>query len=289
MQFFFLVLAGVVLYVFLLYLTANALAVTEFFFGFFLVILAISFFAFCFDRNFWLKMSFYRLSFGPFAAKYLRWKSTSWSKKHKGRVCCYADKHGLIEGIVLIGNKLVLQLKLLEANQYEVYFNSLLFPLCNLPQGEISFDAAVRKQFKSLGLELIDDISVEHRAIRSAEGWMNELQWSREALKTLSRMDTDLKTTLQMAPGNKLLERSMPAMEDARKRAQREYADVEEIMTEATDILRQLFEFLSVPSSVRRVLSFDKVYIYDSERHEALRQSFDDVVSLNDAYRDLCS
>lgn len=288
-QLFILAFSGFIFCLFFLFFTTSAIAVAKFFAGFFLVILVICFFVFCLDPNHRFKLFFCHPFFVGPSTRYLRRKSASWINNHKGMVCCYASKHGLIHDMQLTKeNKLALHLKLLESDRWKVYFNSLLLPLGDLPQGGVNFDAAVRKQFKLLSLELIDDISVEHRAIRSAVGWINELHWSRDALKTLTQMDADLKATLQMAPGNKLLESSIPAMEDAQKRAQSEYMEVKKVMNEATSVLRQLVEFLSVPSSVRRVLSFDRLYVYDAERHEALRQSFDDVVSLNYTYRDLC-
>ena len=247
---------------------------------------------FCLSPAYWIEL------FGQFVPsnpQYLKQQSASWTSRHRSRVCRYADKHGFIESLTLSEkprSELKLNMKILDANEYDVFFKSVDLPLPKLSKillEEQSFATAIRKYLKSLGVEFANEISVEHEAMRSAEGWMNELHWSREALKTLSQMDTDLKATLQMAPGYKLLESSIPAMEDAQKRTQSEYVDVKKVMNEATDILRQLVEFLSIPASIRGVLSFDKTYFYDADRHKELRQSFDNVVLLNNTYRDLCS
>jgi hypothetical protein len=50
---------------------------------------------------------------------------------------------------------------------------------------------------------------------------------------------------------------------------------------------RKLVDFLSVPEAIRPILSFDLEQLVDPGRLAALEQSFQEVVLLNDTFREL--
>jgi len=52
-------------------------------------------------------------------------------------------------------------------------------------------------------------------------------------------------------------------------------------------MLRQLFDFLSVPSSLRPILTVDLTNWDPAYRLQQLQSSFNDVLQLNDAYIEL--
>ena len=228
---------------------------------------------------------------GSYPKLMLEQDTAVWSTRHQGMVCRCGSHHGLVEGLSLVGDnkhrRLVLALKLLEAKDTDVEFTSVNLPLPNLNLAGQSFAAALNQQLRANDVKLVDELAVEHQAMRTAEAWLQELHWSRQALSTLMQMDTDLKRTLAMAPGNELLEPAIPQLEEARQRIATEWTQVQDALREALDVLQQLVAFLSVPASVRGVLTFELGPVHDTGRLKALRQSFDDVVLLNNVFREL--
>ena len=60
-----------------------------------------------------------------------------------------------------------------------------------------------------------------------------------------------------------------------------------QLRRESEAMLRKLNDFLNVPESLRPILSFDLDQLVDPSRLGDLQASFQEVVTLNDTYRDL--
>ena len=215
----------------------------------------------------------------------------AWFARRKGSVCRYGNRHGLIEALTLRGTissrELVLNLKLLEADGSGASFTPLELALPGAASPRQAWASALNGQLRSMDVELVNAMAVEHQAVHTAEAWFKELIWTREALSTLEQMEADLRQTLKLAPGNDLLEPGIPQLKEAQQRLISERQQLTAALQETLDVLRQLVDFLSVPKSVRSLLNFDPQRLHDPGRLKELRRSFHDLVMLNDVFREL--
>jgi hypothetical protein len=140
---------------------------------------------------------------------------------------------------------------------------------------------------QSAGITLLDDLSVEAKAVRAAMTCIKEQQWTTDALTKLAGLITSLKDTLAKAKGNELLESAIPQLQQALVAFEAEEQKLQQAHHSAAEMLRKLTDFLSVPASIRPILSFDLDLLFDPQRFSALEQSFAEVVELNSAFRQL--
>jgi hypothetical protein len=213
-----------------------------------------------------------------------------WSSSNKGRVCRFGNQHGFVEELTLrggAGQQVSLNLQMLERRGQSVQLVSTDVALPQLQRNGRGLAAALRKPLQMMDLEMINELAVESKAMESAKAWLQQLDWCNQALDAVSQMRADLAQTLQIAPGNELLEPSLPDLERAKQRFDREWRELGAGLAEAEDVLDQLLDFLSVPTTVRSVINVDQHPFETPKRLHALRQSFEDVVVLNNAFRDL--
>jgi len=137
------------------------------------------------------------------------------------------------------------------------------------------------------GIEMVNDLSVEARATRAALQCAGEADWARSSLATLAPMVASVRSTLAKAPGNELLEPSIPQLQQALSAFEAERGKCLQLQRESEAMLGKLRDFLSVPDKLRPILTFELDGLSDPARLKDLKASFQEVVSLNDAYRDL--
>ena len=137
------------------------------------------------------------------------------------------------------------------------------------------------------GITLLDDLSVEAKATRAAMECLRERAWSKEGLGKMDDLRTSVIHTLAKAKGNELLESSIPQLREALRTFEAEHAKLQDAHDSADEMLRKLHDFLSVPDDVRPILNFDLDQLYDPQRFADLKQSFSEVVLLNDTFREL--
>ena len=221
--------------------------------------------------------------------------ATAWADPLLGRICRLGHHHGLIKQLQVRGEwgkrQLVLDLKLLEGDDTDarLFDRDIHLPLSQHPgsMANVGLAASLRRRMREQDFELINHLAVEAQAMQSAIGWIEELNWSRQALTTLGQMEMDVQETLDLAPGNALLEPAIPQLQEAQRRIHAERSQIEEGLDEALDRSQQLAEFLTVPASVRRILNFDPTSFDNRTRLKDLRRSFNDLVLLNDTFRKL--
>lgn len=138
------------------------------------------------------------------------------------------------------------------------------------------------------GITLLDDLSVEAKAVRAAMECLKEMQWTTDALAKLAAAMAQMVVTLEKAQGNELLESSIPTLQRALAAFEAEEQKLQAAHRSAAEMLRKLRDFISVPANIRPILSFDLDQVFDPQRFLALEQSFSEVVLLNDAFRQLC-
>jgi hypothetical protein len=214
-----------------------------------------------------------------------------WSSSNKGRVCRFGNQHGFVEELSLKEGagqqQLTLKLQMLERRGQSVQLVSTDVALPQLQRNGRGLAAALRKPLQMMDVEVINELAVESKAMDTARAWLQQLDWCHQALDAVSQMRADLAQTLQIAPGNELLEPSLPELERAKQRFDREWRELGAGLAEAEDVLDQLLDFLSVPTTVRSVINVDQHPFETPRRLQALRQSFEDVVVLNNTFRDL--
>ena len=114
-----------------------------------------------------------------------------------------------------------------------------------------------------------------------------ELDWCEESQNKLNVMQSAAEATRQKAVGNPLLEESIPRLDRAIDCFDAERKKLKQTYEATALMLRQLFDFLSVPSTLRPILTVD-LTSWDSEyRLQQLQSSFNDVLQLHDAYIEL--
>lgn len=141
------------------------------------------------------------------------------------------------------------------------------------------------------GVTLLADLSVEAKAVRAAMEALRERDLTQRALARLAELQADVDATLALAPGNELLQPSVPQLQQARERFAAEDIRLREAQTSTDTILRKLHDFLQVPEDIQPILNFDLdalvAELDDPTRYSELEQLFSEVVELNAIYRQL--
>jgi hypothetical protein len=147
--------------------------------------------------------------------------------------------------------------------------------------------SGVAAWLQSAGITLLDQLSVEAKAVRAAMVCIKEQQWTTSALTKLDGLITSLEDTLAKSEGNELLESAIPQFQQALTAFATEQQKLQQSHHSATEMLRKLTDFLNVPASIRPILTFDLDQLFDPQHFAELEQSFSEVVALNDAFRQL--
>ena len=147
--------------------------------------------------------------------------------------------------------------------------------------------SGVTTWLQSAGITMLDDLSVEAKAVRAAMACLKERHWTADALTKLAGLTSALVETLEKAEGNELLESAIPQLQQALTAFEAEEYKLQQAHASAAEMLRKLNDFLSVPASIRPILTFDLDQLFDPQRFSDLEQSFSEVVLLNDAFRQL--
>ena len=137
------------------------------------------------------------------------------------------------------------------------------------------------------GITLLDELSVEAKDVKAAMECLRERQWTAQSIAQLEQLRRSLIDTLAKAEGNELLEPSIPQLQEALAAFGEEGRKLQQAHEQAEVMLRKLHDFLSVPSAIRPILTFDLDRLFDPHRRAELEQSFAEVVALNDAFRQL--
>ena len=143
----------------------------------------------------------------------------------------------------------------------------------------------------SQGLTLLNDLSVEAKAVRAAMEALREQELTQRALKRLGELQADVDSTLALAGENELLQPSIPQLQQAKIRFATEESRLRAALEGTDAILRKLHDFLQVPEDIQPILSFDLdaliAELDDPTRFSELEQLFSEVVELNTIYRQL--
>ena len=136
-------------------------------------------------------------------------------------------------------------------------------------------------------ITILSDLAVESKASQAAFQCATEREWAQESLKKLDSMIMSVRETLEIASGNELLAPSIPQLNHALERFKEERRKLQSHVSESDTMLRQLCEYLNVPETIRPILNDDIIQLADPFRLKDLQSSFNDVILLNEAYRDL--
>ena len=140
---------------------------------------------------------------------------------------------------------------------------------------------------KGQGITMLNDLAVEAKATHAAITCLLEADWARHSLQTMAEMIASTRDTLAKARGNELLEPAIPQLEKALGTFTREEDKLTSHLQDSLRMLGKLHDFLSVPEKLRPILNFDLDGLFDPARRSDLEASFQEVVSLNQAFGDL--
>ncbi len=136
-------------------------------------------------------------------------------------------------------------------------------------------------------IQIISPIAVEATALKTALDCLNELRWCYDAWMKLETMQQAAISTLDKAKDNPLLEHAIPSLQKALLTFKSEEKKIRKNQEETGKMLKQLADFLSIPESLRPILSVDLRDWNPEIRLKELEQSFNDVILLNDSFVEL--
>ena len=136
-------------------------------------------------------------------------------------------------------------------------------------------------------IQFISPVAVEAVALKTALDCLTELRWCNNASIQLETMQKAASSTLAKSEYNPLLEYSVPALKKALYTFKSEQQKIHLCQEETLRVLKQLADFLSVPESLRPILSVDLNNWNPEQRLQELDQSFKDIILLNDTYVEL--
>lgn len=209
-----------------------------------------------------------------------------WEKAHSSAPCVFEGKYGFIEGAAVNGNKLTLTIKPILALLPGSLAKSENYTI-EITDG--SLICSMHRLFKRNSIEILRGVSVELSAIESALKCHEQFAWCVEAMNILIKMSDQIDRALRLAPGNPLLEPSVPAMEVARRKITDESSSICKAKEFALETLNDLIDYLSIPSELRQLSEITDLESIVSVRHDDLRTSFDELLAFNNEYVKLMS
>ncbi|MCX5957634.1 MAG: hypothetical protein NTW51_14850 [Cyanobacteria bacterium] len=137
------------------------------------------------------------------------------------------------------------------------------------------------------GITMVNDLAVEAKATQAAITCLREAEWASQSLQTMAEMIASTRDTLAKARGNELLEPAIPQLEEALGTFTQEEDKLTSHLQDSLRMLGKLHDFLGVPQKLRPILNFDLDGLFDPARRSDLEASFQEVVSLNQAFGEL--
>lgn len=213
-------------------------------------------------------------------------------RRFAGDICSIDDRFALLEAIDTEGSgpqaRLLLRVATIMPMDGELALAQdvqRLIPPENLRliASNLAFAAFLERE----GIRMVNDLSVEAKATRASITCLREVQWARQSLQTMTELIGSTRDTLSKARGNELLEPAIPQLEQALTAFRREECKLADHLQESTRMLGKLQDFLSVPERLRPILNFDLDGLFDPARRRDLEASFQEVVSLNQAFGEL--
>ena len=90
----------------------------------------------------------------------------------------------------------------------------------------------------------------------------------------LEKLTNDISKTLSVATGNPLLELSIGQLNNARASYLSEYDSIDKALDESKEILTDLAEYLTLPASIKPVITFDEILLGRHNQLKQLKESF---------------
>lgn len=207
--------------------------------------------------------------------------ANKWLKYHRSWPCVYSGKYGFVDGVGVERQRITLSLKPVKAL---LPGSSAPFDTFTIKITDGSFHRAMRQLFTQNSIEFLQGVSVELSAIHSVMKCQEQFSWCIESMNSLVKMSDQVNRALSLAPGNPLLEPSIPALEEAKARITKESFSITEAKEFALDTLKHLIDYLSVPEEVRQLSPITELESVISFRHDELRSSFDELLEFNHEY-----
>ena len=207
--------------------------------------------------------------------------ANKWLKHHRSWPCIYSGQYGFVDSVGVEGKKITLSIKPVRALLPN---SSAPFDTFTIKIADGSFQQSIRQLFKQNSIEFLQGVSVELSAIQSALKCHEQLAWCYESMNALVKMSDQIDRALSLAPGNPLLEPSVPALEAAKARITDESFRIIEAKEFSLDTLKDLIDYLSVPEDLRQPSGITELASAISIRHDDLRTSFDELLAFNNEY-----
>ena len=202
----------------------------------------------------------------------------------RGKPLAIHGKHGVARELKVYGSMVVLSADMLEAGEAGPGLVS-----CTYTLGTIDDRAGLRysKLFGAHGIEWFDPLSLESKAMESAERCWKEMVWCNECLARLKTISEGVDYALSVADDNPLLNPSIERIEDIREKTTQNMSVVRRSLQELGGNLANIHEYLSVPAPIRNSFSGDEFCSFSVPHLKEAKQSFSDLLILNESYQEL--
>ncbi len=137
------------------------------------------------------------------------------------------------------------------------------------------------------GITMVNDLAVEAKATYAAVTCLGEADWASQSLLSMAEMIASTRDTLAKARGNELLEPVIPQLEEALGTFTQEEDKLTSHLQDSMRMLGKLHDFLGVPEKLGPILNFYLDRLFDPARRRDLETSFQEVVTLNQAFGEL--
>ena len=207
-----------------------------------------------------------------------------WQEAHNRKACVYSGKYGFIHELTVDNNKLLLSIlpvrSLLPGSSGSIETFSI-----KIVDG--SFRMSIHRLFAQNFIKILQGVSVELSAIETALKCQQQIAWCDESMNSLVKMSDHINNALFLAPGNQLLEPSIPRLEKAKARITEESFSITNAKEYSFKTLKDLIDFLSVPEELRQPSSITELDNLISIRHNDLKTSFQELLEFNREYEAL--
>ena len=116
---------------------------------------------------------------------------------------------------------------------------------------------------------------------------MPEIDWANAALVEANSKLKNIEATIRNAPGNPLLEPSLPSLYAAKQAIEGQKENIKSALPETQKLTHNLYLYLQTPADVLHLLQNDFDGINVRSRFKQLRESFQFIVDYNENYLSL--
>ena len=193
----------------------------------------------------------------------------------------HLERRGSLEDLVIYCMRLGL-----ESSQARVFKAKIIIKPPALSEFSDPSDQ-ISHYIRNNGFELIDKGATQSQVFELACECCQEIDWANAALVEANSKLKNIEATIRNAPGNPLLEPSLPSLYAAKQAIEGQKENIKSALPETQKLTHNLYLYLQTPADVLHLLQNDFDGINVRSRFKQLRESFQFIVDYNENYLSL--